>query len=110
MELKLSHSGNSFQNLESVLKSSKLFLFCSYITGNSYNDIDCLIVIDDIKKITKELIDQLEAVDFFHFTIYTEDEFRDRRNKFSINGKKKIIQINYSNFISLLDREKVNII
>jgi hypothetical protein len=79
------------------------YLFGSYLINTStYNDIDCLMVIDS----EDDLNYALEWTNNFinskiHFTIYTKEEYYDKQNKFSINGKIKLEKINIDDFIKI---------
>ena len=82
-------------------KNFCFYLFGSYLTNKStHNDINCLMVIDSVDDINYAL----EWTNNFknkkmHFTIYTKEEFNDRHNKFSINGRKKLENINIDDFL-----------
>jgi len=82
-------------------KNFCFYLFGSYLVNkDKYNDIDCLMVVDS----ENEINDAFEWINNFknkkiHFTIYTNNEFYDRTNKFSINGRKKLLEINIDEFI-----------
>jgi len=64
------------------------------------NDIDCLIVVGsetDLDYALKWTSDCKNKK--LHFTIYTSEEFHDEKNKFSINGNKKLLKINIDDFV-----------
>ena len=83
-------------------KNFDFYLFGSYLTNYSeYNDIDCLIVVSS----ENELKYALDWVNSFkkakiHFTIYTQQELHDKRNKFSIFGEKKLLKINFDEYFN----------
>ena len=79
----------------------EFYLFGSYLIKNYiYDDIDCLMIVDS----EKDLDYALEWTSNFknkrmHFTIYTNEEFHDEKNKFSINGNKKLLEVSIDDFI-----------
>ena len=90
--------------MDKKYKEYSFYLFGSYLTNKStHNDIDCLMVIDS----EDDLNYALEWTNNFinkkmHFTIYTKEEFIDKQNKFSINGRKKLVKINIDDFLKYI--------